>query len=550
MTSSLHGLYNAHRALLMNQAALSLINSNITNMNTEGYSKQRLELSQNIMGGSNTSPIAAAQSGLGSYIDGITRNRDIYLDSYYRKENTTLNYYSELNNNNIVIEDIVNELSGDGINAVLTNFYNAANQLSFNPTDSVARTDFAQRAEDVALKLNHLYEQLNSFKESIAGDTTDTNTFRESKIGVTVTELNTKLQNLADLNNTIIVSTAQNVTPNGLLDERDKLLDQIAEFIPITVQQGSNNLVTVSLNGNDLVSGSAFVGKLSYELTDTSLPGNELTNPAVVKVKNATSDNVLINDASNMITTGKLGALLEISSTTSTSPNNLNVMLEQLNKLARNFAKEVNTLQLSKDGDSNTISLSIDKTTTPPTLVEATEYIFTSSNSTVATEITGTDSYANLTAGNIKVNANIINDPFKIATATLTSTLDPLDPNYLTDRANFITQNNKQTGDGSNALLMAQLRNKGISDLDGSTTEKYVDTIMGKFGVQSGTVKNRYESQASVIEQIKIKRETSMGVNLDEELTDLVKYQRAYEASAKIFNVVNETIQQIINLAR
>ena len=186
MTSSLFGIYNAHRSLLMNQAALNLVNSNITNMNTEGYSKQRLEISQNVLGGSAPgTPLNAAQSGLGAYVDNISRNRDAFLDSYYRKETTTLGYYSELQNNNVMLEDITNELSNTGINSTLNDFYNAANQLNSNPTDTVARTDFAQKAENVALKLNHLYEQLNSFNQSAAGNPADPATLGQSQIGVT-----------------------------------------------------------------------------------------------------------------------------------------------------------------------------------------------------------------------------------------------------------------------------------------------------------------------------------------------------------------------------
>ncbi|MEI7474576.1 MAG: flagellar hook-associated protein FlgK [bacterium] len=546
MTSSLFGIYNAHRSLLMNQAALNLVNSNITNMNTEGYSKQRLEISQNVLGGSAPgTPLNAAQSGLGAYVDNISRNRDAFLDSYYRKETTTLGYYSELQNNNVMLEDITNELSNTGINSTLNDFYNAANQLNSNPTDTVARTDFAQKAENVALKLNHLYEQLNSFNQSAAGNPADPATLGQSQIGVTVTELNTKLQNLADLNNTIIVSTSQDITPNGLLDQRDLLLDQISQYIPITVKPGAGNVVNVSLGGNELVSGRVFTTRLEYELTDTAQQGNNTTNPAIIKLKNNTTNNTLIPNANAMLNSGKIGALLDLTETNSTSPNNVNGILGQLNNLARTFAKEVNDIQLSKDGNDNTLSLSMDKTTSPPTLTEATDYIFTSSDPTVADEVTTSDNYDNITAGNIKLNSNILSDPYKIAASKLT--YDPTDTKYA-DKADFIAKNNTQTGDGSNIMLISQLRNKGITSLNGSTTENYVNTMLGKFGIQSGTVSDKLNAQTAVVDQIKQKRETAIGVNLDEELTDMVKYQRSYEASSKVFNVVNQVIQEMIKL--
>jgi flagellar hook-associated protein 1 FlgK len=700
----------------MNQAAINLVNSNITNMNTEGYSKQRLEISQNVKAGkSDGTAMNASQSGLGAYIDTITRNRDVYLDSYYRTETTKLNYYSELQSNNLTLEDITNELSDSGVNKVLGDFYNAANELSSNPTDSVARTDFAQKAENVGLKLNHLYDQLNAYKSSIGGEASNPSTFNESRIGTEITSLNTKLQNLADINNTIIVSSSQNVTPNGLLDQRDKLLDDISKSLPIKIKHTPGNLVIVSLDGNDLVSGSKFMTKLEYDNKDQS--GQETKNTPVIKLRQMDAPkNILVQNVNSLINSGKLGALIELTSNDSAKPNNINGLLDQLNTLTRNFAKELNDIQLSNDNDPNTISLSIDKSTTPPKLVEATEPLFTSSVTAIALQISSdTPDYSKLTAGNIKINSKILADPFKVAAAKLK--LDEADPDavafqkskttyntakaaydaitpstsitteqqatydaalkaynnakttypvaaaadtyntakaiydpakttydaakaiydaiptpnatqqstydaakaiydpikanydaakttYDTAKANnptasvidnyktakdaytlakttydaiatpsaseqaaydtakasydtaksaYIQRYNTQTGDGSNGLLFSQLRNKaitGLTGLNGSTTEQYVNTIMGKFGVQAGSVQDKLNSQSSVVEQVKAKRETAIGVNLDEELADLVKYQRAYEASSRVFNVVNQMLQQVMNLGK
>lgn len=681
MTSSLFGIYNTQRALLMNQAAINIVNSNISNMNTEGYSKQRLEVSQSVKAGKNSgSLLEASQSGLGAYIDTISRNRDAYIDSYYRKESTKLNYYSELHNNNLIVEDITNELSDTGVNKVLNDFYTVANQLSANPTDSVARTDFAQKAESVTLKLNGLYDQLNNYASSIAGVSSNPSTFDESRMGTEVTSLNTKLQNLTDLNNTIISSSSQNITPNGLLDQRDKLLDDISKSIPITIKQTPGNLVIVSLEGNDLVSGNKFMSKFVYDNKDPL--GNDTTNAPVLKLKQVNEPkNILRQNVNGLVNSGKIGALLDLTSTDTTKPNSINGILEKLNVLARNFAKEINDIQVSKQPD--TVSLAIAKNKIPSELIKATESIFTSSDSIAASEMVGAiPDYSHLTAGNIKINSAILNDPFKIAAATLK--LNAVDPNkapydvakttftaakatydgivgtptpaqqttydkalsafdtakttyksaadtdayntakttfnaiatptpmdiatyntakttyksaydadtYNTaktaftnakatydaipapsltqqttydtalsafntakdDYTNLLLPNIKtQTGDGSNALLLSQLRNKsltGINSLNGSTTEQYVNSIMGNFGVQTGTVKDKLDSQTSVVDQVKQKRETAIGVNLDEELTDLVKYQRAYEASSRVFNVVNQMLQQIINLGK
>jgi len=143
--------------------------------------------------------------------------------------------------------------------------------------------------------------------------------------------------------------------------------------------------------------------------------------------------------------------------------------------------------------------------------------------------VTSQATYANMTAGNIKVNQEVIDDVFKIAAASASAA-----PN--------------ETGDGSNALAMAQLRNKKIAGLGSSETEAYLNSLVGKLGIQAKSIRDGYESQDAIIQQVDKRREAVIGVNLDEELTDLIKYQRAFEATARILNIVDEQLQKIISL--
>ena len=226
MSSSLYGIYNAHRAIMLNQAAMNIVNNNIANINTPGYSKQRLELSaQTLVTDGTETPIMAAQLGLGTAIDDISRNRDVYLDAYFRKENTDLSYYKELKDNCTLVEDITNELNDTGIGNALDAFYASAQRLSQNPTDSISRNDFVQKAVDLNSRFNMTYDRLQRLRTNLVGDVTDSTTLDISKIKITCDDINTQLKTIANLNKTITLSTAQNSTPNGLLDQRDKLVD-------------------------------------------------------------------------------------------------------------------------------------------------------------------------------------------------------------------------------------------------------------------------------------------------------------------------------------
>ncbi|EKE03822.1 MAG: flagellar hook-associated protein FlgK [uncultured bacterium] len=512
MTSSLFGIFNSHRSLLLNQAALNLINSNIANINTPGYSKQRLELSQNIISSSDSSiPMNAAQSGGGAIIDSISRNRDAYLDTYYRRESTSLNFYKELNETATLIEDISNELGETGISGAFNEFYNAAHQLSINPTDSIIRNDFIQKAMDLCNRFNLTYDRLDQLRDNLVGDITNPSTLDTSKVALTVDDLNTQLAALADLNKTISTSTAQGTTPNGLLDERDRLLDRISEYIPINVTQGANNLVTVSLGSTNLVTGREQVGFFDVVAGD-------INNPATVKIVDSTAVDIVAN-ANSLITSGKLGGILQMGGSNANELNIYNT-LSSLNTLAQEFATQVNTIH--QGGQY------IDTSVTPNTLalVSAVPFdIFVESNA--VTNAT----YANMTAGNITLNQDVINDAFKVAAASATSAAN-------------------ETGDGGNALVLAQLRNTKIATLGSSDTESFLNSVIGKLGIQIKSIQDSYTSQGTIVQQINSRREATIGVNLDEELTDLIRFQRAFEASAKVLNVMDKALEQIIGLAR
>ena len=518
MSSSLFGIFNSQRALQLNQAAINLINNNIANINTPGYSKQRLELSQITLASGNTG-LSMTQAGAGAQIDSVSRNRDLYLDSYYRKENSNLSYYTELTESAQLVEDITNELSDNGIGNVLNEFYDAAQQLSINPTDEVTRTNFVQRAIDVCTKFNQVSEQLNDFRASLVGDVSKPGSLLDSKINLSVNDLNTKLQQLADINKTISVTTADGITPNSLLDERDRILDDISGYIPITVTQGQNNLVTISLNGTDLVNGADKQGSFN-------IAANDADNPVVVKFKK--NDGTTVTPS---ITAGKIAAILDLGGSDS-SKLTIKGILDKLDILANEFATQLNSIQKFSSVDSLdptkvTSSMAMDKSS--KTLTASTHSLFLNQDN----ELTASD--ALISAGNIRVNQKIIDNVFEIAAARIT---------YLTtDPASTAT------GDGSNALNMSQFRNISTDALGNLTTEKFMSSTVGEIGTKISSIEDNMDSHTAIVDQIVSRRESAMGVNLDEELTDLVKYQRAYEASAKILSAIDKMLQQIINVA-
>ncbi len=518
MPSSMFGIYTAQRSLQLNQAAINLINNNIANINTPGYSKERLELSQKVVmsTGSNIGAVAA-QMGVGSMVDTVTRNRETYFDNYYRSESTTFNYYKELDSNISLIEDAANELEEGGISDAFIQFYDASHKLSMDPVDSVTRTNFVQKAMDLTRNFNDTANQLTSIQENLVGTSANPGSLGKSKLGLITSELNTKFDALIELNRVIGLSSAMGTAPNGLMDERDRLLDKIAEYVPITVTEKANNNLSISIGNYEILDGDTKHIEFGVEFNTEPMGTEGVYDPTVITLTRLEDDLVINSNANDLFDTGQIAGVLDSVRYDFEDPDKLttNNIMTKLNKLAQEFAEAVNSIQISGKyiiADENRLS---DPVNNPD---ELPENIF----------VDGAGDVADITAASITVNKDIVKDVFKIAAAQ--------------------SDNSLEKGDGSNALAIAQLRNEYNSELENATFEDFLSSVVGKIGIESSSIKQSYEAQDAIMKNIKTKRESIMGVNLDEELTDLLKYQRAYEASAKVLNTVSKSLETIINM--
>ncbi len=518
MPSSMFGIYTAQQSLQLNQAAINLINNNIANINTPGYSKERLELSQKVVmsTGANIGAVAA-QMGVGSMVDTVTRNRETYFDNYYRSESTTFNYYKELDSNISLIEDAANELEEGGIGDAFIQFYDASHKLSMDPVDSVTRTNFVQKAMDLTQNFNDTANQLTGIQENLVGNSVNPGSLDKSKLGLITSELNTKFDALIELNRVIGLSSAMGTAPNGLMDERDRLLDDISEYIPISVNEKANNNLSISVGNYEILDGDTRHIEFDVAFNTESMGTEGVYDPTVVVLTRIEDDEVINSNANDLFKTGQIAGVLDSVRYDFDDPDKLttNNIMTRLNKLAREFAEAVNSIQTSGKYivvDENRLS---DPVNNPD---EIPENIF----------VDGAGYVNDITASSITVNDNIVKDVFKIAAAQSDDVLEK--------------------GDGSNALAIAQLRNEYNSELDNATFEDYLSSVVGKIGIESSSIKQSYEAQDSIMKNIKTKRESIMGVNLDEELTDLLRYQRAYEASAKVLNTVSKSLETIINM--
>lgn len=517
----------AQQALQNSQYALNIVSNNISNMNTEGYSRQKANFTA-LHGYSCYNWCSSGNNlklGHGAELSSISRNRDQALDNYYRDQNAQAAYYNQIGSMASTIANVMNEMQEGGLQSSFSDFFSTVAKLNGDPTNNAYRISFAEKAQDIANQFTKMSNILIDARNQSVGEVGDLTSFQNSKVYLQTEALNEKLSQLADLNGKIAQSSSRTGSNASLLDEKDLLLDEISSIIPVTITQNSNGTSNLYLGNTVILQG----GEQKMEIIATQ--GTSYDEPVIFGIKDAegTVINPNIND---LLTTGSLAALGE---TNTIDGKNLSYtsVLNDLNMLARAFAESVNEIQTKKytvDGVEYTPMALKDGQ-----LVPATEPIFVIP--------TPPDTFD---ASNIKVNQAILDDPSNIAAAAVVIDPDANPPGYDADGV----------GNNLNMQRFLDLQSQKLPLLDkagtgiGATLETFLGSVITDIGTKIEAINDKTKDQSTVLSQVEAQRSSLFGVNLDEELADLIKYQRAYEAAARVFNVASQIMQVMTSLGQ
>lgn len=527
--SLISSLNISQQSLAINQAALSVISNNISNVDTPGYSKLKVNLASMI----NSTPsagnvIAQANSLGGTELTNIERYSDAFLQNYSRKENSQYEYYNQYSTIASSIENLTNELNDSGLSSALSNFYDAANTLAQNASDPTARESYMQAAKNVTMVFNSTAQNLNDIKTSLVGDPNVAGSLQSSQIYTSVDSANSLIDQIASVNNDIIKTNSGEISSPSLLDQRDSLLKQLSALVPINATEQANGTVKVSLGDYELISGMQASNYLKVDQT------TDPNNPVTISIVDSHGTQIAPN-VNSTITSGSMGAILDATGNASGKLTVTNV-LNSLDDMASGFAGVINHLQAD---NISTTSGSV-TTTTMPLYIDASGkltpvdqtnkiYMFTASDGTTTTPIT---------AANINVNSSIVANTNLIAAARVDSTTTA--PNY----QNAVGNNSNMT------LILASRSTAYPGDLNNKTVEGYLANMTGDVGTKVENINNNLKNQSTVMDSVNTKLTSETGVNLDEEFTDMIKFQRAYQASARVFSVCSSLLEELVNLGR
>lgn len=533
MRSTFMGLEASKRGLFTQQSALYTTGHNISNANTEGYSRQRVNMEPTLgyPGIGLNAPKTAGYIGTGVQASSVQRIRDGFIDKQYRQESNKLGYWESRSQSITQMEDILNEPSDYGLAKALDEFWNSLQDLNVNPEDGGARAVVVQRGVAVADSFNYMYNSIKQLQNN-AG----------KEIGVVLDDANSIIEQIASINEQIIAIEPNGYMPNDLYDARDNLLDQLSTYFPIEttkIESGGNALdiaegaLKVSIKLKDGTMVKLVDGKDYAQIrnsgpnteSDGVTPTDAISGFHIVKVNDDESETILTNDwtskstikeynINNVSNLGKYKALVNSYGyiTTGTDKALFPDMLDKLNLMAKEFAAEFNRVHSS--------------TTNKPTTDlygNPGGNFFVEKGASNPNDPSATD---NITAENIYVSDAIIDDPNLIAAS---------------DSAD------EEPGNGKNALNLANVKFSDLGGLEDLTVQSYFEGLIGKLGVD-GQQASRLTYNAQTLQQAVTERRSSVSsVSLDEEMTNMITFQQAYNANARMITVVDETLDKIIN---
>lgn len=593
--SGLFSTFNvAKRGMEVQQKAIDVTAHNISNANTEGYSRQRaiIETSRPFGMPTINNVAEAGQLGTGSLISSIARVRDNFLDYQIRVETSTQGQFQARDASLSKVEKIFNEPSDSGLSSLLGKFYQAWNNLSLQPQSSNARTVVAQQSSALADALNHNYTQLIKLKENT-----------QSEIKNTVYDVNNILNQVDQLNQQIVGVQVSGSQPNDLMDKRDLLLDTLSSKFNINIDKQNfsgydvkplvevdsagvttaptNALLVRTLTNSDVRRFSYIssivpnpAGSTNYDVTyykngDMSNASNAVTINIIgdantfktldeTRVLWADKDGNALATGDVIATSGMTLSDLKIFKPVSgeikgymTVQQDLDDYVGQMNNVAKALAFSINAIHSANPTTNASGGITNDNM---PFFVNSSTAQYNLSNK--MTNLPGIlSAEQDITAANISVNKEIMSDVMNINVKTDTTSGDTDGKRALAIaqlRDSLIKIQDIGTVINNRADLLAQntISSDSLSLLnnkDGTTVGNYFKDLINKVGIQEQEAKRMVTNQESLLGGFMETRDSVSGVSLDEEMANLVQFQHAYQANAKIISTIDQLLDVVIN---
>ena len=510
MRPTFMGFETAKSAIFVNQKSIDIVGTNLSNMNTNGYTRQRVETATMYVNNTSSRVTSKRIGIMGQGVEalGVGQVRDAYLDKRFRDEYSKNAYYREAND---VLSDIQSVFddghdvsSLTGITSAMEQIFKSIQDFAESPTVGTSANVVMSAFSNMVQVLNQLDNKLTNVQQQQSYDMKNT-----------TARVNELLEELAHLNKAIsrdesVVSNPDNehYRPNELYDKRNMVLDELAAYGNIEVSEKANGTVDVKMGGVMVVSGSDHNKLNFFQNQDgtVALSWAKGGQPA-------------------QFTSGSLKASMEyingrgtnIQSSNETPQKGIPYYRDKIDTYANALAQVVNNSIPEYDPETKQPKVDENGNIIYKTLLSA----------------KGEDGKTNNT---LPINAkNIsISDEWREGGADyFIYSKEVADPSFAQSIGIKLTQD------------AFTFKSHGES-FTGTFEEFYTDFVSG-LGSEISYVQGRQEASAIVTDDFLTRRDAVSGVSRDEETANLVTFQKSYEAAARVMNVMDELLDVIIN---
>jgi flagellar hook-associated protein 1 FlgK len=465
------GLFNTlnlgARSMVAEELGVEVTGQNLANANNAAYTRQTVQLQT-----STPTPSSLGLQGTGVEAASIQQVSNQLINGQIQSEASVGGYWNSqqtaLENAQTQLDEFLNLSSSSTSSSTTTStdlsdqlnsLFNAFQSVATSPTDATARQSLINTAQTLASSFNQASQNLNALNSQL-----------NTSVGGDVTSANQLLSDIASLNGQIAKATASGGTANDLVDSREADLENLAKLVNTQTTANSDGTISVSIGGQELVSGS----KLSDSLaTYADADGNLLVQTAA--------------SATPLTLTGG-----SIQGTIDARDGALATLRGGLDTMASTLITQVNGIyQNGYDLNGNS----------------------------------GADFFTGSDAGDIGVNSALLTDPSQVQAAGTNS-----------------------TGDNTVALALAQLGSQSLTALNNQTFSGACSLDVENFGDALSNANDQVTNYNSVNTMLLNQRDSVSGVSLEEEMANLITYQKAYETSAQIISTVNQMLTTVVNL--
>ncbi|MCU0560750.1 MAG: flagellar hook-associated protein FlgK [Desulfobacterales bacterium] len=450
-------------ALLSQQRAINVTGNNIANVNTPGYSRQRVGFATNI-----PVPSPAGVVGFGVRTTTVERMYDRFIGIQLNQESASLGHWDAQKGALERVEVVFDETAGYGLNQALSQFWSGWQDLALNPPGGVERRVLAGIGQNLADTIGRKYGELQQIRHDIDASVKDG-----------VESVNRLTASIADLNQKIArIEAGGTETANDYRDSRDMALKQLSELIEVQSHEDSGGQVVVSIGGGSVLVESGNYYRLGVR-RDIEADGSA----TLIRF-----DGAGWTDITGDVRAGKVGGWLQARDVKVAG------YMADLDTLARDLITAVNGLHAEGSGIDSAGS-------------------------------SGIPFFSGSGAADIAVNAAILEDYNLIAAAAAGS----------------------PPGDGSNALRIAALQD---APGGGVSFNEAANALVSKVGHDVREAKAFASYQSGMMAYLENYRDSLSGVSLDEEMVNLIKYQAAYNAAAKMISIAQDMLDNLMSITR